>query len=140
MSKKGKERILLDMSESKSVTLHTQDELEVIRQRVNTTMVDMVDRTVQSMDRMSRKLDEVEAAMDKLFDPATMTRNELMAYTAFIRDSFRMRQDFLRTLSGFDVNTSKVPVQVDSAPIYNEEQAEALRNEVLRREKSKEEG
>ena len=120
--------------------MHTQDELEVIRQRVNTTMVDMVDRTVQSMDRMSRKLDAVEAAADALFDPSKMTRNELMAYTAFLRDNFRMRQDFLRTLSGFDVNTSKVPVQVDSAPIYNEEQAEALRNEVLRREKNKEEG
>lgn len=126
------------MSDCKSVTLHTQDELDTIRQRVNTTMVDMVDRTVSAMDRMSKKLDEVEAAMDKLIDPSTMTRNELMAYTAFIRDSFRMRQDFLRTLSGFDVNTSKVPVQVDSAPIYDEVQAEALRNEVLRREKGKE--
>lgn len=118
--------------------MHTQDELEVIRQRVNTTMVDMVDRTVQSMDRMSRKLDDVELAMDRLFDPTTMTPNELLAYTSFLRESFRMRQDFLRTLSGFDVNTSKVPVQVDATPIYNEEQAEALRNEVLRREKSKE--
>ena len=126
------------MSDCKSVTLHTQDELDTIRQRVNTTMVDMVDRTVSAMDRMSKKLDEVEAAMDRLVDPSTMTRNELMAYTAFIRDSFRMRQDFLRTLSGFDVNTSKVPVQVDSAPIYDEVQAEALRNEVLRREKGNE--
>lgn len=126
------------MSDCKSVTLHTQDELDTIRQRVNTTMVDMVDRTVSAMDRMSKKLDEVEEAMDRLVDPSTMTRNELMAYTAFIRDSFRMRQDFLRTLSGFDVNTSKVPVQVDSAPIYDEVQAEALRNEVLRREKGKE--
>lgn len=118
--------------------MHTQDELDVIRQRVNTTMVDMVDRTVSAMDRMSKKLDEVEEAMDRLMDPSTMTRNELMAYTAFIRDSFRMRQDFLRALSGFDVNTSKVPVQADSAPIYDEVQAEALRNEVLRREKGKE--
>jgi len=126
------------MSDCKSVTLHTQDELDTIRQRVNTTMVDMVDRTVSAMDRMSRKLDEVEQAMDKLIDPSTMTRNELMAYTAFLRDSFRMRQDFLRTLSGFDVNTSKVPVQADAAPIYDEVQAEALRNEVLRREKGKE--
>ena len=126
------------MSDCKSVTLHTQDELDTIRQRVNTTMVDMVDRTVSAMDRMSKKLDEVEEAMDRLVDPSTMTRNELMAYTAFIRDSFRMRQDFLRTLSGFDVNTSKVPVQVDSAPIYDEVQAEALRNEVLRREKGNE--
>ena len=49
-----------------------------------------------------------------------------------------MRQDFLRALSGFDVNTSKVPVQADSAPIYDEVQAEELRNEVLRREKGKE--
>ena len=126
------------MSDCKSVTLHTQDELDVIRQRVNTTMVDMVDRTVSAMDRMSKKLDEVEEAMDRLMDSSTMTRNELMAYTAFIRDSFRMRQDFLRALSGFDVNTSKVPVQADSAPIYDEVQAEELRNEVLRREKGKE--
>lgn len=126
------------MSDCKSVTLHTQDELDTIRQRVNTTMVDMVDRTVSAMDRMSRKLDEVEKAMDNLIDPSTMTRNELMAYTAFLRDSFRMRQDFLRTLSGFDVNTSKVPVQADSSPIYDEVQAEALRNEVLRRENGKE--
>lgn len=138
MSDFREERILGDMSESKSVILHTHDELEVIRQRVNTTMVDMVDRTVQSMDRMSRKLDDMELAMDRFFDPTTMTPNELLAYTSFLRESFRMRQDFLRTLSGFDVNTSKVPVQVDSAPIYNEEEAEALRNEVLRREKSKE--
>lgn len=126
------------MSESKPVLLYTQDGLEEVRQRVNTTMVNMVDRTVQSMDRMSKRLDEVEAAMDKMFDPSKMTRNELMAYTTFLRDSFRMRQDFLRTLSGYDVNISKVPVQADSTPIYDEEKADALRDEVLRRDKKKE--
>ena len=104
------------MSESKPVLLYTQDGLEEVRQRVNTTMVNMVDRTVQSMDRMSKRLDEVE----------------------FLRDSFRMRQDFLRTLSGYDVNISKVPVQADSTPIYDEEKADALRDEVLRRDKKKE--
>ena len=138
MSERKKERILWYMSESKPVLLYTQDGLEEVRQRVNTTMVNMVDRTVQSMDRMSKRLDEVEAAMDKMFDPSKMLRNELMAYTAFLRDSFRMRQDFLRTLSGYDVNISKVPVQADSTPIYDEEKAEALRDEVLRRDKKKE--
>ena len=138
MSEWEKERILWYMSESKPVLLYTQDGLEEVRQRVNTTMVNMVDRTVQSMDRMSKRLDEVEAAMDKMFDPSKMTRNELMAYTTFLRDSFRMRQDFLRTLSGYDVNISKVPVQADSTPIYDEEKADALRDEVLRRDKKKE--
>lgn len=138
LSEREKERILWYMSESKPVLLYTQDGLEEVRQRVNTTMVNMIDRTVQSMDRMSKRLDEVELAMDKMFDPSKMTRNELMAYTAFLRDSFRMRQDFLRTLSGYDVNISKVPVQADSAPIYDEEKADALRDEVLRRDKKKE--
>lgn len=138
MSGWEKERILWYMSESKPVLLYTQDGLEEVRQRVNTTMVNMIDRTVQSMDRMSKRLDEVELAMDKMFDPSKMTRNELMAYTAFLRDSFRMRQDFLRTLSGYDVNISKVPVQADSIPIYDEEKADALRDEVLRRDKKKE--
>lgn len=123
------------MSASNAVKLYTQDGLDDVRRRVNTIMVDMIDRTVQSMDRMSRRLDEVEAAMDKMFDPSNMTRNELMGYTAFLRDSFRMRQDFLRTLSGYDVNISKVPVQADSVPIYDEDKADALRDEVLRRDK-----
>lgn len=123
------------MSASNAVKLYTQDGLDDVRRRVNTIMVDMIDRTVQSMDRMSRRLDEVEAAMDKMFDPSNMTRNELMGYTAFLRDSFRMRQDFLRTLSGYDVNISKVPVQAGSVPIYDEDEADALRDEVLRRDK-----
>lgn len=123
------------MSESNAVILYTQDGLDEVRRRVNTTMVNMIDRTVQSMDRMSKRLDEVEAAMDKMFDPSKMSRNELMGYTAFLRDSFRMRQDFLKTLSGYDVNISKVPVQADSVPVYDEEKADALRDEVLRRDK-----
>lgn len=123
------------MSASNAVELYTQDGLDDVRRRVNTMMVNMIDRTVQSMDRMSKRLDEVEAAMDKMFDPLNMTRNELMGYTAFLRDSFRMRQDFLRTLSGYDVNISKVPVQANSVPIYDEDKADALRDEVLRRDK-----
>ena len=115
--------------------MHTQSELEVIRQRVNTTMVDMVDRTVQSMDRMSRRLDEVDAAMEKACDPGKMTMNELMAYTAYMRDSFRLKQDFLRALAGFDVDTSRIPVQAVAADIYDEEKAAALRDEVMRRGK-----
>ena len=124
----------MDM-DNKAVTLHTQSELEVIRQRVNTTMVDMVDRTVQSMDRMSRRLDEVDAAMEKACDPGKMTMNELMAYTAYMRDSFRLKQDFLRALAGFDVDTSRIPVQAVAADIYDEEKAAALRDEVMRRGK-----
>ena len=122
------------MDNNKNVTLHTQSELEVIRQRVTTTLVDMVDRTVQSMDRMSRRLEAVDAAMEKLCNPETMTQNELMAYTAYMRDSFRLKQDFLRTIAGYDVDVSRVPAQATTENAYDEEKAEALRQEVLRRE------
>lgn len=113
--------------------LHTQSELEAIRQRVTTTMVDMVDRTVQSMDRMSKRLEVVDEAMEKLCDPSKMTQNELMAYTAYMRDSFRLKQDFLRTLAGYDVDVSRVPAQAATEDTYDEEKAVALRDEVMRR-------
>lgn len=122
------------MSETKAVILHTQEELEAIRQRVTTTLVDMVDRTVQSMDRMSKRLDAVDAAMERLCNVDLMTQNELMAYTAYMRDSFRLKQDFLRTLAGYDVDMSRVPAQAAATEVYDEEQADALRQEVLRRE------
>lgn len=128
------ERIFRGMSERKDITLHTQAEVDIIRQRVNTTLVDMVDRTVQSMDRMSRRLDEVDRRMEEVCDVSKMTQNELMAYTAYMRESFRMKQDFLRTLSGYDMDVSRVPVQAVAADVYDEEHAEALRAEVLRRE------
>ena len=123
--------------ETRQIALYTPDGLEEVRRRVNTIMVDMVDRTVQSMDKMSRKLDEVEEAMYRRADPSGMTTSELVAYTSFLRDSFRLRQDFLRTLSGYDANVSKAPVQAADRPLYSEEQADALREEVLRRESRK---
>ena len=129
---------IMDMAkkeENQGVELYTAENLSDVRNRVSTTMVDMIDRTVQSMNKMSRKLDKIDEALDKAFDVSRMTPNELMAYTAYIRESFKLKQDFLKTLSGYDVNISKVPVQTDNTPIYDEEAAAGLRLEVLRREK-----
>ena len=122
------------MSNSTEMTLHTQDDLDDIKRRVNTTMVDMVDRSVQAMDKLSRRLDQVDDAMDKLIDVSKMSMNELVAYQAFMRESFKMRADFLRTLSGYDINVSKVPIKADDHSLMDEEAACALRDEVMRRD------
>lgn len=124
------------MSDSKEMTLHTQDDLDGIKRRVNTTMVDMVDRSVQSLDKLSKRLDRVDDAMDRLVDLEHMTINELVAYQAFMRESFKMRADFLRTLSGYDINVSKVPVKADENSLMDEDAAVALRDEVMRRDGS----
>lgn len=122
------------MGTTNAITLHTQGDLEEIRRRVNTLMVDMVDRSVQSLDKAMRRLDEIDDAMEKLNDISKMTVNELVAYQAFMRESFRMKQDFLKTLSGYDINISKVPVAADSATMMDEDAAVALREEVMRRD------
>lgn len=121
------------MADSTNITLHSQEDLDAIRCRVSTTMVDMVDRSVQSLDKLSKRLDKVDDAMDRLVDVDKMTVNELIAYQGFMRESFKMRQEFLRTLSGYDVNVSKVPVRVEAQSLMDEDAACALRDEVLRR-------
>lgn len=115
------------------MTLHTQGDLDEIKRRVNTTVVDMVDQSVQSLARLSRRLDVVDMAMERLVDVTQMSANELLAYQAFIKESFKMRQDFLRTLGGFDVNVSKVPIRMDDDSMMDEDAAVALRDEVMRR-------
>lgn len=122
------------MGTTNAITLHTQGDLEEIKRRVNTLMVDMVDRSVQSLDKAMRRLDEIDDAMAKLNDISKMTVNELVAYQAFMRESFRMKQDFLKTLSGYDINISKVPVAADSTTMMDEDAAVALREEVMRRD------
>lgn len=97
-------------------------------------MIDMVDRSVRSLDKLSRRLDMVDDAMDRLVDINKMNINELVAYQAFMRESFKMKQDFLRTLSGYDVNVSKVPVKTDDHSLMDEDAAVALRDEVMRRD------
>ena len=53
-----------------------------------------------------------------------------------MRESFKMRADFLRTLSGYDINVSKVPVKADENSLMDEDAAVALRYEVMRRDGS----
>jgi len=124
--------------EPDSIAVPKRD-LEVLRAKTANTMLNITARTVSALDVLSERLDGIDNALALKCNLDEMSVSELNAYFFQVKESFRLRQDFLRALSGYDVDTSRVPVQEESAssaPVYSEEVADEVKQEIMRRSSS----
>lgn len=113
-----------------------QKELDAVRAKTAQTMLNITSRTVEALDKLSHRLDGIDDAIANAVNLDDMTFNELTSYFNQVKESFRLRQDFLRALSGYDVDTTKVAVEMDdskSETVFTEEDAERIRAELDKR-------
>lgn len=121
--------------EPNSIAVPKRD-LEVLRAKTANTMLNITARTVSALDVLSERLDGIDNALALKCNLDDMSIADLNAYFFQVKESFRLRQDFLRALSGYDVDTSRVPVQEESAssvPTYSEEVVDEVKQEIMRR-------
>lgn len=121
--------------ESNSIAVPKRD-LEVLRAKTANTMLNITARTVSALDVLSERLDGIDNALALKCNLDEMSVSDLNAYFFQVKESFRLRQDFLRALSGYDVDTSRVPVQEESTssvPTYSEEVVDEVKQEIMRR-------
>lgn len=124
--------------EPNSIAVPKRD-LEVLRAKTANTMLNITTRTVSALDVLSERLDGIDNALAMRCNLDEMDIAGLNAYFYQVKESFRLRQDFLRALSGYDVDTSRVPIQEESAsstPVYSEEVADEVKQEIMRRSSS----
>lgn len=121
--------------EPNSIAVPKRD-LEVLRAKTANTMLNITARTVSALDVLSERLDGIDNALALKCNLDNMSIADLNAYFFQVKESFRLRQDFLRALSGYDVDTSRVPVQEESTssvPTYSEEVVDEVKQEIMRR-------
>lgn len=121
--------------EPNSIAVPKRD-LEVLRVKTANTMLNITARSVNALDVLSERLDGIDNALALKCNLDEMSVSDLNAYFLQVKESFRLRQDFLRALSGYDVDTSRVPVQEESTssvPTYSEEVVDEVKQEIMRR-------
>ena len=111
-------------------------DLETVRARMAVKTLNMTERMVDGMDTLLHRIDGIDNALALKINLDEASPKELYDYFNQAKESFKVRQDFLKTLSGYDVDTSKVQVEeaeeVESTTI-SEEDAERVKALIMQR-------
>ena len=111
-------------------------DLETVRARMAAKTLNMTERMVEGMDNLLHRIDGIDDALALKINLDESSPKELYDYFNQTKESFKLRQDFLKTLSGYDVDTSKVQVEeaeeVESTTI-SEEDAERVKALIMQR-------
>lgn len=128
----------MDITENQTPLAVPQKELDTLKAKMARTMLNVTQRTVEGLEKLSMRLDGLDDALALKINLDEASPQQLMLYFQQMKDSFRLRQDFLKALSGYDVDTTKVAVEkveTDESTTLSEDDAERIRNELLRRSK-----
>ncbi len=131
--------MIMDITENQTPLAVPQKELDTLKAKMARTMLNVTQRTVEGLEKLSLRLDGLDDALALKINLDEASPQQLMLYFQQMKDSFRLRQDFLKALSGYDVDTTKVAVEkVENAEstMLSEDDAERIRNELLRRSKA----
>lgn len=111
-------------------------DLETVRARMAVKTLNMTERMVDGMDTLLHRIDGIDNALAQKINLDEASPKELYDYFNQAKESFKVRQDFLKTLSGYDVDTSKVQVEeaeeVEST-VISEEDAERVKALIMQR-------
>ena len=113
-----------------------QKDLDNLRAEMARTMLNVTKRTVLGLEKLSIRLEGIDDALAQKINLDEATPAQLLQYFNQVRDSYRLKQDFLKTLAGYDVDTSKVAVEKTEeaeATVLSEDDAERIKAELLRR-------
>ena len=111
-------------------------ELEAIRARTARRILNVTERSIEGLETLLHRVDGIDNALANALNLDEMTPQEVYAYFNQVQQSFRLRQDFLRSLAGYDIDTSKVPVEQEKEigpEVIDAEVAEQVKHEILSR-------
>lgn len=127
---------VLNTSNDGEVQQFQAKDLETVRARMAVKTLNMTERMVDGMDTLLHRIDGIDNALALKINLDEASPKELYDYFNQAKESFKVRQDFLKTLSGYDVDTSKVQVEeaeeVESTTI-SEEDAERVKALIMQR-------
>lgn len=113
-----------------------QKDLDNIRARMAVKTLNITERMVDAMEKLQFRLDGIDEALANSINLDESTPRELYDYFNQVKESFNLRRDFLKTLSGYDVDTTKVksekPEETE-AVVISDEDAERVKAEIMRR-------
>lgn len=127
---------VLNSSNNGEIQQFQAKDLETVRARMAAKTLNMTERMVDGMDNLLHRIDGIDNALALKINLDKASPKELYDYFNQAKESFKVRQDFLKTLSGYDVDTSKVQVEeaeeVESTTI-SEEDAERVKALIMQR-------
>ena len=126
----------MEPTENQTPLAVPQKDLDTLKAKMARTMLNVTQRTVEGLEKLSLRLDGLDDALALKINLDEATPQQLMLYFQQMKESFRLRQDFLKALSGYDVDTTKVAVEKTEeaeATVLSEDDAERIKAELLRR-------
>ena len=123
------------MAETEVQTFKPKD-LETVRARMAVKTLGITERMVDGLDTLLHRIDGVDNALESKINLDEASPKELYDYFNQMKESFKVRQDFLKTLSGYDVDTSKVKVEEAEsveATVISDEDAERIKLAIMNR-------
>lgn len=128
--------ILCRMAEEQNFIPVPAKELEIIKARAARTILSVQEQSINGLQKLLHRLDGIDDALANSLNLDQMTPQELYAYFNQAQQSFRLRQDFLRSCAGYEVDTSGVPTDAadkTSAHVIDEATAERVHQEIMNR-------
>lgn len=123
-------------NENQSFIPVPKKDLEAIQARTAKRILNITEKSIAGLETLLQRIDGVDDALARAVSLQNATPQELYAYFNQIQQSFRLRQDFVKSLAGYEVDTSHVPVEADDKfadKVLNEDEAERVRQEILSR-------
>lgn len=115
----------------------SQNELDQIKSRLNRKMLNITEYSIDGMEALLHSMDDIDNAIFGKVNLDEASVRELIDLSKQRNESFRVRLDFMKTLSGHTVDTSNVDVEkpaekVDTT-VISEDDAERIKAEILKR-------
>ena len=115
----------------------SQNELDAIKSRLNRKMLNITEFSIDGMEALLHSMDDIDNAIAQKVNLDEASVRELIDLSKQRNESFRVRLDFMKALSGHNVDTSNVDVEkpaekIDTTTI-SEADAERIKEEILKR-------
>lgn len=115
----------------------SQNELDQIKSRLNRKMLNITEYSIDGMEALLHSMDDIDNAIFGKVNLDEASVRELIDLSKQRNESFRVRLDFMKALSGHTVDTSNVevekPAEKIDTTVISEDDAERIKAEILKR-------
>jgi len=115
----------------------SQNELDTIKSRLNRKMLNITEYSIAGMETLLHSMDAIDNAIALKVNLDDASLRDLIDLSKQRNESFRVRLDFMKALSGHNVDTSNVdvekPVEKEDTTTITEDDAERIKAEILKR-------
>ena len=115
----------------------SQNELDTIKSRLNRKMLNITEYSIAGMETLLHSMDAIDNAIALKVNLDDASLRDLIDLSKQRNESFRVRLDFMKALSGHNVDTSNVdvekPAEKEDTTTISEDDAERIKAEILKR-------